>query len=112
MQFALGEEPRPAAGAVVPPLALHARDVAAEIDVVRELAERRTRSRSRQHLAGRRELVDVAGPAVGAGEQERHYSVICNSVLRCAILAPIARTGQPSRGRIASSRRSVAILDA
>ena len=44
---ALGLEPRAAPGAVVPPLALHAGDVAAEVVVLVQLAERRGAARGR-----------------------------------------------------------------
>ena len=63
-RVALGEEPDLAAVAVMPPLALHAGDVAAEVDVVGELGERRGGLRARRHLARVRELVDVTRAAV------------------------------------------------
>src|SRR5437762_11250136 len=75
-RVALGLEPRPAAEAVVPPFALDAGNVPAEVEVRGELAERRLRSRPRRHLAGAVELVDVSQPAVGATEQERHQPAV------------------------------------
>jgi DNA-binding IclR family transcriptional regulator len=111
-RVSLGDEPELAAVAVAPPFELEASDILAEVDVVAELAERGPLGRTREHFAAVTELLDGARAAVRAGQQERHYSVICNTVLIVAILSAVPRTGQPSRGRVASARRSVAILDA
>src|SRR5439155_7226962 len=71
-RVALGLEPRAAAEAVVPPLALDAGNVPAEVEVRGELAQRGFRPGPGRHLAGAGKLVHVAQPAVGAAEQERH----------------------------------------
>src|SRR3712207_5740250 len=71
-RIALGVEPRLAPQAVVPPLALHARDVLPEVEVRRQLPERRRLLRAARDLALVGELVHVARPAVRAGEEERH----------------------------------------
>jgi DNA-binding IclR family transcriptional regulator len=97
---------------MAPPLTLDAGDVLAEVDVVAELAEGGPLGWTRQHFAAVPELLDRAWAAVWAWQQKGHYFIICNSVLVVAILSPVPRTGQPSRGRVASARRSVAILDA
>ena len=71
-RVALGEEPLAAAHPVLPPLALDAGDVVAEIDVVGQLTERRLALRARGHLAEVRVLVDRTRTAVRARKQKRH----------------------------------------
>src|SRR5205085_8371377 len=69
---ALGQEPALAAGAVHPPLALAAGDVAAEVDVAVQLGEARPALRPRADLAAEAEVRDLADAAVGAGEEVGH----------------------------------------
>src|SRR4051794_28116191 len=95
----------------MPPLALQAGDVAAEVDVVRELGERGGGRRPRGHLAGVGELFDVARAAVGAGEEEAHYPVIRNTILLCGTLVRwlglVNRRGRASALPPARSPRSI-----
>ncbi len=69
-RVALGEEPGATAGAVVPPLALHAGDVAAEVVVGVQLTLGGLRSGSRNDLAAEGEVGDLALAAVGTGREE------------------------------------------
>src|SRR5262245_6600785 len=96
---------------VVPPLALHTGDVAAEVDVVRQLAQGRRGRGPRRDLARAGELVDVTWTAVGALEQEGHLSR--NSQLHPVLWDTrwVPRTGQPSRERVGSASRAFAVLD-
>src|SRR5439155_4106083 len=74
----VGEEPDLAAEPVIPPFPLHPGNVAAEVHVIRELAQVGRVGRARRDLACVCELVDVARPAVRAAQEKRH------SVLRVA----------------------------
>lgn len=67
---ALGEEPRPAAVAVIPPLLLHAVGVVAPVEVAHPGLARLVRARPDPHLAAVEELVGGALAALGAIEQE------------------------------------------
>src|SRR5215211_219989 len=69
---ALGEEPGSAAGAVEPPLPLHTGDVAPEVVVGAQLALTWTGRRAGLHLAAEAEVRDLAGAAVGTGEDVGH----------------------------------------
>ncbi len=69
---ALGDEPRAAARAVKPPLALHPGPVAAEVVVLAELPQAGALGRPRGDLAAVAEVGHLARPAVRAGEQEGH----------------------------------------
>src|SRR4051794_35290316 len=71
-RVALGEEPLAAAGAMEPPLALHARDVLAEVVVRAQLARRRGLARPGVHLAPEAEVGDLAWAAVGTGQDVGH----------------------------------------
>src|SRR5439155_26079472 len=73
-RVALGQEPEFAPEAVVPPLPLHAGDVAPEVDVRRQLPLRRCGAGPLRNLARIGKLVHVARTAVGTGEQERHLT--------------------------------------
>src|SRR5919201_3671865 len=70
-RVALGDEPRAAARAVEPPLALHARDVAPEVVVGAELAQRGALARPARDLAAACVVGHLAGAAVRAGQQKR-----------------------------------------
>ena len=74
-RVALGEEPLAAAGAVEPPLALHAGDVVAEVVVGAQLARRGRRARARVDLAPEAEVGDLARAAVGTGQDVGHGTV-------------------------------------
>ena len=68
----VGDEPAAAARTVEPPLALHARDVAAEVVVLVELAPARPLFRACRCLAAEGEVGHLAHAAVRAGQQEGH----------------------------------------
>ena len=112
-RVALGLEPCPAARAVIPPLALDAGDVAAEVVVLVQLAERGLLARTRGDLAAEGEVGHLADAAVRAREHERHSrgivdnrSVERNTIAYGATIGrvrrrPVASVGQrlgPARG--------------
>ncbi len=120
-RVALGQEPRPAARAVVPPLALHARDVAAEVVVLAELAERRGLPRARCHLAAEREVGHLADAAVRTrqgrttcgGHRRQSVARIRNTIADGATdrrpvraVASVARALRCSRSCATASRAS------
>ena len=111
------EEPLAAALPVLPPLALHARDVVAEIDVVGQLTQRGRRLRPRRDLAEVGELVYGPRPAVRAWQHERHQVVWWNCTLSNGVpgsatdRTPMARTRQPSTRRIGAAERAISVLD-
>ena len=72
------EEPLPAPAAVLPPLALHAGDVVAEVHVIGQLTQRRrAERRPARDLAEVRVLVDGAGSTDGTREKEGHQGLNC-----------------------------------
>ena len=63
-RVAVGLEPRPAARAVIPPLALDARNVAAEVVVLRQLAQRWLRAGAGGHFSPESKIGDLADAAM------------------------------------------------
>src|SRR6476620_1695029 len=74
---ALADEPGAAAGAVVPPLPLNARRVAAEAVVGAELAQGGALARPAVELAAEGEVRDFADTTVRAGQEIGHGGVVC-----------------------------------
>ena len=116
---ALREEPLPAALPVLPPLALLARDVVAEVHVVGQLTQRRRRPGPVRDLAEVGELVHGPRPAVGAWQHEGHRRRLDGGIALAPTVCQdpqrtvhrMARTRQPSTRRIGAAERAIAVLD-
>ena len=78
--------------AAEPPFALDAPLVPAEVDVLVQLAHRRGLRGARRRLARTAQLVDLAGAAVGAGDEKRHGEVRFSAMVISLCATPSRRT--------------------
>src|SRR5436190_20600730 len=118
-RVALREEPGAATRAVVPPLALHARDVAAEVVVRAELAEGGRLLGPRIHLTAEAEVGDLTDAAVRAGEDEGHAQLQGYGLWETGCRSPLAKRSKRNgcskvecspRSTLAISRPTAIIL--